>query len=84
MDYQGSFRVVWQYQWLKSTWVDFPLDQSIQTELAFVKGETGVYLQGDDGWTTIVIDFKSVKQDGKCSRCIRRVAVLKDLENTHL
>ena len=84
MDYQGSFQVVWQYQWHKSTWVDFPPDQSNQTELAFVKGETGVYLQGDDGSTTIAIDFQSMKQDGKCSRCIRRVAVLKDGENTHL
>ena len=84
MDYQGSFQVVWQYQWHKSTWVDFPPDQSNQTELAFVKGEIGVYLQGDDGSTTIAIDFQSMKQDGKCSRCIRRVAVLKDGENTHL
>ena len=84
MVYNGSVQVVWQYQWHKTTWVDFPPDQSNQTELAFVKGEPGVYVQGDDGRTTISIDFESMKQDGKCSRCIRRVAVLKDLENTKL
>ena len=81
MDQHDGFQVIWQYEWCKRTWVDFPPEQNLVAEEAFQNDLPGGAFCGDghgkDGVVPIHLDFSSMTQKGKVERKIRRVAVLK-------
>ena len=72
---------IWQYEWGKRTWVDFPPEQNLVAEEAFLNDLPCAAFRGDghgkDGVVTISVDFNSMTQQGTVKRKIRRVAVLK-------
>ena len=81
MNQHDGFQVIWQYEWCKRTWVDFPPEQNWVVEHAFQNELPGASVLGDghgkDGVVPIELDFSSMTQKGKVERRIRRVAVLK-------